>query len=320
VSGPAAEFRHEALLYSGEDGFLAATLPFVTDAVAAGEPILVVVSGPKIRRLREALGADASSVDFAEMADVGANPARIIPAWRAFVSRHAGEGRRFRGIGEPIWAGRTAAELVECQRHEELLNLAFADTPAFRLLCPYDTRALGPAVIEEARCSHPILVEDSTERESTDYRGLPAVAAPFDKPLPEPPVAPSELAFDIDTLRAVRRMVSRHAAAVGMSTDRTGDLILAVDELATNSVRHGGGGGKLLLWRESDRLVCEIRDAGHIDDASIGRSRPAPNQHTGRGLWLVHQLCDLVEIHSSPAGTAVRVHKRAAEQNGRGGS
>ncbi|MCW3047964.1 MAG: putative signal transduction histidine kinase [Solirubrobacterales bacterium] len=305
-------FRHEAFFYAGDREFLEGTLGFIREGLTQGEPVMVALSAPKIARLRAELGADAGRVRFADMAEIGSNPARIIPAWHDFVGGRPAPDWPIRGIGEPIWAGRTAAELVECQRHEELLNLAFADTPAFRLLCPYDTRALGPAVIEEARCSHPILVEDRTERESTDYRGLPAVAAPFDKPLPEPPVAPSELAFDIDTLRAVRRMVSRHAAAVGMSTDRTGDLILAVDELATNSVRHGGGRGVLSVWHDGSALICEVRDHGRIDQPLVGRRCPSTDRAGGFGVWLVNQLCDLVQMRSLCAGNVVRVHMRDA--------
>ena len=74
---------------------------------------------------------------FAEMDDVGTNPARIIPAWTDFVAGH--EGQAVHGIGEPIWAERSPAEVVECQRHESLLNLAFGDEVDFRLLCPYDS-------------------------------------------------------------------------------------------------------------------------------------------------------------------------------------
>lgn len=139
---------------------------------------------------------------------------------------------------------------------------------------------------------------------------------PFARPLSPPACEVRELTFAGEQLGGLRRALSSWAGEQRMQQVPIEELVLAVNELATNSVRHGGGAGKLLLWRESDRLVCEIQDAGHIDDPLIGRSRPAPNQHTGRGLWLVHQLCDLVEIHSSPAGTAVRVHKRTAEQNG----
>src|SRR2546421_585138 len=80
----------------------------------------------------------ARVVEFADMAKVGRNPARIIPVWRQFVSERAAGGGRIRGIGEPVWAGRGPSELAEAQRHEALLNLAFAGTPGMWLLCPYD--------------------------------------------------------------------------------------------------------------------------------------------------------------------------------------
>jgi hypothetical protein len=115
---PDTSFRHEALLYAGEAEFVDRTLPFIRDGLDADEPTLVVVDAAKIERLRSALDGDADRVHFTDMAVVGHNPARIIPAWRAFVDEHRGTGRQLRGIGEPISATRSPAELVECQRHE----------------------------------------------------------------------------------------------------------------------------------------------------------------------------------------------------------
>jgi anti-sigma regulatory factor (Ser/Thr protein kinase) len=268
--------------------------------------MLVVVSGDKIRQLRAELAQDAEGVHFSDMADVGLNPARIIPAWRDFVDRHSG---RLRGIGEPIWAGRSAAELVECQRHESLLNLAFGDAEGFRLLCPYDVDALAPEVIEEAHRSHPVLVEAAgAERESTDYRPVEIAAAPFAVPLPEPPQAPAEHTFEAATLDELRYFVADQATAAGLSDPRTYDLVLAANEVATNSVRHGGGQGRLRMWVDGDHLVSEIRDDGHIDLPLIGRERPGPSQVGGHGMWLVNQLCELVQIRSFDSGSVVRLH------------
>jgi anti-sigma regulatory factor (Ser/Thr protein kinase) len=311
VQRPTARaFRHEAFLYAGEHEFLEGTLTFIREGLAEGEPILAAVSRAKIARLRAELGRDARGVSFVDMGEVGSNPARIIPAWHEFVGRRPDPDKPIRGIGEPIWAGRSAAELVECQRHEDLLNLAFADTAAFRLLCPYDTEALDGDVIDEARCSHPIVVEDSLERESAGYRGLRAVAAPFGKPLPQPPSPPSEMDFDVDSLGVVRRMISVYAAGIGMTAERTGDLILAVDELATNSVRHGGGRGVLRVWHERGTLICEVRDRGRIDEPLVGRHIPSTDQPGGFGVWLVNQLCDLVQMRALPGGNVVRLHMR----------
>src|SRR5665213_2055380 len=147
-------FRHEAFFYADETEFVSGAIAFLRGAVQADEPALVVVSSRKIDLLRKRLKADADRVSFADMDDVGTNPARIIPAWIDFVKAH--DGRRLRGIGEPIWAERSSDELVECQRHESLLNVAFAETGDFTLLCPYDTTALGDDVVAEARRSHPV--------------------------------------------------------------------------------------------------------------------------------------------------------------------
>ena len=100
----------------------------------------------------------------------GANPARIIPAWREFLDRHSDDGRQaVRGIGEPIDRSRTAAELVESQIHEALLNLAFPDNPDFALLCPYDTAGLDDATIAEAQRSHPHVRDTMSRNGSRCY-------------------------------------------------------------------------------------------------------------------------------------------------------
>jgi anti-sigma regulatory factor (Ser/Thr protein kinase) len=308
-------YRHEALLYAGEAAFMDGTLAFVREAVARGEPILVVLGAPKIAALRGALGPDGGHVLFADMAEVGENPARIIPAWEDFVERNAAPGRRLWGIGEPIWAGRGAAELVECQRHEALLNVVFSD-PDFSLLCPYDVRALDPATIAEARRTHPYVRECGViAGASASFPGADAFAGPFDAPLPAPPpeMAPP-LAFGRETLREVRRLVRAHGAAARLPDVRVSDLVLAVDEVATNSVRHGGGGGELRVWQEPRALVCELRDAGRIEDPLAGRRPPAADATSGYGLWIANQLCELVQVRTYPSGSVIRLHMRLEER------
>jgi anti-sigma regulatory factor (Ser/Thr protein kinase) len=300
-------FRHEALMYADEDEFLAGTVPFVREGVAIGEPTMVAIGAARMAPLRAALGSDAEAVRFVDIAEIGTNPARIIPAWRDFVAAHRGA---VRGIGEPAWPGRSAAELVECERHEVLLNLAFNATDGFRLLCPYDTAGLDPAVTAGARGSHPVVVENGTARRSDAYDGLERAAAPFTEPLPEPLTPPAEGAFDARSLRAVRRFVAGEAVAAGLEAGRAEELVLAVSELAANSVKYGGGTGLLRLWRDDGHVVCEIRDRGRIDDPLTGRRRPVPGRSGGYGLWLVNQLCELVQVRSLPDGSVIRVHKR----------
>ena len=119
----ADSFQHEAMFYAGRAGFVEGVVPFLEEGITAGEPTLVVVSSEKIDLLRSELNGSADRVCFADMDDVGANPARIIPAWREFVTENAAPGAGLRGIGEPIYPERDPAAMTECHRHESLLNV-----------------------------------------------------------------------------------------------------------------------------------------------------------------------------------------------------
>jgi anti-sigma regulatory factor (Ser/Thr protein kinase) len=297
------------LLYTDMDGFLAGTVPFLQTGAEAGEPMLVVVSESKIGALRDALDDAADTIHFADMAQIGHNPARIIPAWRSFLDDHGGGTRRVRGIGEPIWAGRTPDQLVECQRHESLLNVAFADSGDWSLLCPYDTSALPPAVIEEAARSHPTMVDEAGRRQSDSCLTLDAMRAPFDAPLPAPPPVVLQVDFDSEhRLPAVRDLVAREAVEAGLSRVRAEELVLSAHEAAANSLRYGGGAGTLRLWSTADAVICEVSDTGHLDLPLVGRERPIPQALSGRGLWMANQLCDLVQLRTFPDGNVVRLH------------
>lgn len=308
-------FRHEAFLYRGAEEFVDGTATFVRDCVAAGEPVLLAVSAEKGERLRDELGDDlhghADDVLFADMADLGRNPARIIPAWHDFLTARRGDGGRVRGVGEPVWAGRSSAELLEAQRHEALLGVAFTDLDDFWLMCPYDVGALGPDVIEEAYSSHPYVVEAGRRTASERHVGAPGIPAHLDDPLDEPPAHARTVDFRAGQLSDLRRLTSAWAADLGMDGRRREMLVLAVNELTTNSVEHGGGAGRLLLWRAGGSVVAEVRDGGYIAAPLVGRIRPDQQQGGGRGVWLVNHVCDLVQIRSDPAGTVVRIRLTA---------
>jgi anti-sigma regulatory factor (Ser/Thr protein kinase) len=301
-------FRHEAFFYAGDDEFLEGTTDFIRAGARAAEPILVVVSARKIDLLRKRLKSDAGKVQFADMEDVGINPARIIPAWTDFVSKC--EDRPLRGIGEPIWAERSSAELVECQHHESLLNVAFAETTGFNLMCPYDTGALGPDVVTEAFHSHPFIRQAGAQLASPEFVGIDELSRPLSAPLPAPPTRCTKLAFHSGSLRDLRSMVLRAAKDAGIDDERADDTVTAVHEVASNSVRHAGGRGVLLMWQADHALICEISDDGHIEEPLVGRKRPEIGDQGGRGLWMVNQLCELVQVRSTSNRTTVRMHFR----------
>jgi anti-sigma regulatory factor (Ser/Thr protein kinase) len=302
-----AEFRHEALIYSDAQEFLAGTVPYLRAGLEAGEPALVAVTRPQRALLEDELGGEAAGVCFAEMETLGRNPARIIPFWREFVEEHGGGS--VRGIGEPVWPGREHQEVDECQRHESLLNVAFEDSTAWSLLCPYDGSALDDEVLERVDASHRHVAREGVARSSAGYvEG----GNHFGGELPGRSPLIEEFEFRRDGLAQVRRRVEAAGALSGLSARRLADLVLAASELAANSVVHGGGGGTVRIWREGDRLVVEVEDEGLIDEPLVGRLRPTQTQLSGRGLWLANQLCDLVQIRSDFRGTTVRLHAAPA--------
>jgi anti-sigma regulatory factor (Ser/Thr protein kinase) len=299
-------FHHEAVFYAGDDEFVERSRAFVEDGLESGEPVLVMVGSRKLELLRESLDTRGDRVHFADMEVVGRNPARIIPAWNRFVGDHAGKLGGMRGIGEPIWAGRSPSELSECQLHESLINLAFAAAHYFRLICPYDTSALPADVIDEARCSHPIVSLDGAEGVSHDYCGIDGVAARFAEPLSEPPADAEELTVTMMALRHARRLVRARAQDAGLG-ERSDDFVLAVNEVLSNSLHHAQQDGVLRVWEDPDGLVCEVRDGGHILQPMIGREEPSIGQIGGHGIWLVNLVCDLVQVRSSAGGSTVRM-------------
>jgi anti-sigma regulatory factor (Ser/Thr protein kinase) len=298
-------YRHEAFFYRGDEEFLAGTLPLVREAVDAEAAVLVAIPKRRAAVLREALDGHREGVDFADMEELGRNPGRIIPAWRTFVRTHADGETAPLGIGEPIWPERSEAELVECQRHETLLNLAFTPETPWTLLCPYDARRLPHDVLEAARRNHPHVHEHGGSHRSEAY----ARAIPGCEPLPAPAVEPDEVSYaGTEGLSALRELIAARAEREGLRRARAADLVLAVHELATNTLHYARGGGVLRIWREDATLLVEVADGGHIADPLAGRDCPPPTELGGRGLYLVNQLCDLVQLRSSPEGSVIRIH------------
>jgi anti-sigma regulatory factor (Ser/Thr protein kinase) len=302
-------FQHQALIYAGAEEYLAGTMPFVHEALIGGEPLLVAVAEDRGELIAGELGPAADRVLFLEMQKVGHNPASIIPLWRDFVDDH--QGLPVRGISEPAWAARSRVELEECHCHEGLLNVAFAPTSEWSLLCPYDAEALGGEVLERVALSHTHIIHRGRTEISDRFQPEPDCLA---GELPSPRSRPDVLEFGIAELSEVRRRVAAAAERAGLDPRGVADLITAASELAANSVMHGGGRGTLRLWCEGDHLLAEVEDRGLIHEPLVGRLRPTISQEGGRGLWLANQLCDLVQIRSSGNdGTKVRLHVLARD-------
>jgi anti-sigma regulatory factor (Ser/Thr protein kinase) len=109
-------------------------------------------------------------------------------------------------------------------------------------------------------------------------------------------------------LSEVRVLAETQARMAGLAEDRVVDFVIAVSEVAANTVRHARSQGSMEIWCDAKEIICEIRDSGVITDPMAGRRPPAPDANGGHGLWLVHQICDQVELGSNGNGTTIRLH------------
>ncbi|MGW0364638.1 anti-sigma factor RsbA family regulatory protein [Streptomyces sp. NPDC002990] len=298
-------FVHPALFYRTEQEYAQQTASFLREGLANGEPMAVAVPGPNLELIKSGLGADAEGILFLDMTEAGRNPGRIIPkVLRGFADAHP-QGR-VRIIGEPIWAGRSAVEYPACAQHEALINAAF-EGRAVTILCPYDEVRLDPQVIADAKVTHPTLISGDGSESVSDVYDWQAVVSRYNQELPTMPDA-AVLSYGREDLPAARRFALAQAARLGMAGERLLDVELAVAELTTNSVVHGGGRGTLAVWAEQGQLVVEVRDAGRLTDPLAGRRPPTHGQVGGRGLMLVHYVSDLVRVHTGDDGTTVRFY------------
>jgi len=294
---------HQALFYRGPGEYLDGIWSFIRPALDAGEPVAIAVPAPKLELLRDQLGEERSAgVELLDMAELGRNPGRIIPAVQAMVERRSGQ---WHVVGESIWPGRSPEEIREATRHEALINLAWPGRDV-RVLCAYDAIGLEDRVLTDAERTHPGVVRGGRPEASAAYGG-PVPPAACEMPLSDPPLDSVAVAFEADDLGRLRTLVAKQAAVAGLRRERVAELVLAVNELTTNTIRHAGSGGILRVWSEAGKLVCQVEDGGRIGDALAGRKRGLPGVG-GLGLWMVNQLCDLVEVRTGVAGSTVRVH------------
>ena len=117
---------------------------------------------------------------------------------------------------------------------------------------------------------------------------------------------PFELTFRAADLPLVRRRTASWALRAGMPANAADDFVIAVNEIATNAVRHGSPEATLRLWVEGHAGLAEIRDEGYWPGAASASPPPRRGpEHGGMGLEVARMVCDGMQINATEAGTAV---------------
>jgi anti-sigma regulatory factor (Ser/Thr protein kinase) len=124
------------------------------------------------------------------------------------------------------------------------------------------------------------------------------------RPIGSPAEAIVDQVFTEDGLYSMRAAVAAHASAWGAGPDLVERLLIVASELASNAVRHGGGTGRLRLWRERGGIHVQVSDGGPgMADAAAGTSPPDPQAISGRGLWICRRIVPDLRILTGPDGT-----------------
>jgi anti-sigma regulatory factor (Ser/Thr protein kinase) len=300
----ADSIQHVMLRYRDAAAYQHALRGFISDGLARDEPALLAVPAAAWIDPPDGRG---NVVTLADMSELGRNPARVIPALRSFAEAH--RGRRVRIMTEFIWPGRSEEEICEAARHEALVEAALAGV-AGEVVCLYDAAELPRRVLDDAAGTHRWQAGPAgVMQPSPAYAGPGKLPAGCRVPLPSPP-ADAEIVDYSSDLRSVRAMVRTIGRRAGLDPGRVTDLILAVSELAANTLRHTGKAGVACAWQTTCEVVCQVSDTGFIEDPLAGLSQRAIEEPSGKGLWLVNQICDLVEMRTAESGTVVRLHVR----------
>ena len=301
-------FRHDALVYDDVADLTAVAAPFLLDGLAVGDVAVLAVGADTLGPLCEALGRDPRVLVLDRHVLHRSRTPTAIATFRGLAAQHGAPGRRVRVVDE-LDFGTTVADRCEWQRYEAVLNEAFAPLPLWGL-CVYSAH-LPAEILAGARATHPQLYRAGERLDNPGYveptvflRALPVPDEPLEATVPALDAA------GITDFVGLRHAVRDELERVDGPHDMLEDFLLAVDEMASNAVRHGSPPAGLRLWTAPGRLVCTVTDAGSGWDDPFAGYGPAHGEDLSRGgmgLWLARQLCDHVAIRSDAQGSSVRL-------------
>lgn len=301
------------LLYRDVQEHASVCARFLRSAATVRSAILIAGVRRNLAGLTSGLVDVAGRVWTVDLTEAGADPGRVLSMIRAFARDHADDPVLI--VQDVGWLGKPGDELAEAIRYEALLRAALAGSPS-QVLCCYDAR-LDPGLVAAAERAHPSMLDQAGGRTGESFAGSGAASSLPAQLLSAPPAHARAMVFRHDQVGA-RRFAEAQARQAGLPASRIADLVIAVGEVAGNTLRHTAGQGTLTIWATEDELICQVDDRGFISDPLVGTLRPDPSvADSRRGLWLVHQIADLVQTRTGPSGTIMRLHLRLSQNQPR---
>ncbi len=306
-SAQSVRLRHAAGFHDSHQDLIDQLEPLVSAGLERGEPVAMVVRPITDQALRHRLGDGVQLVTLAQPETPEPGSGQAVAANRARELRAlTGNGTRpitvlaehisqFDGADGSFWTELDAA-----------MNVALAELPV-TLTCFFPELPLHQRIVEGARRNHEQLLISGVLRSNPDHR--PPREVLLERPTATPDVLgppDQRLTFGAWQLHDVRAVVEQALLAADYQLAHAEDVVLAVNEVATNAVEHGAHVAELCLWTGPE-LICEVHDRGILDDPLPGLQAPHPSDPKGRGVWIARQLCDTLHIWADDTGTHVRV-------------
>jgi len=298
---PTGEFAHVAALYASDEQLRGLLLPYLDEGLRRHENILVVISDDARRVLYDALGEAADRVQWGSS---GVSNHRLGQMFEGYVAQQHQAGVPTWVIGEFDSDGVPHSgpdRVSQYLRYESIANEVYARY-GYPVVCLWDQRRYPAELLAHVRAVHPQLLDTCGPITNAEYR------IDYLTPDRSASVDP-ELVVHLDCtddLGGLRRRLRRWSAGCGLADQDIDDIVIAVDEIATNALEHGQPPACVRGWTSPDALFVQVEDQGRISiPATTGDHRPSTDARRGRGIWMARHLAEVLTTHSGFAGTTV---------------
>lgn len=300
-------FIHEAAFYDSDDVFLEVVIPFLEQAVRAGEPAVAALDERCNRLVRDALGVQ-SGVLFVDGSTQHRRPANTVTAYRELFSEQVALGaRQIRVVGS-VPQPATLAPWEWWARYEAAINRLYEDFPVWGI-CPYDTRITPERVLDEVSQTHPFFASGGQHVPNARFESPEKFLASARRASPDPLEQTPPTVDLVDPSPVAARRAARDTARLaGLEQVDADDLVLVVNEAITNGICHGTRPIRARFWAGGARIVVTVSDQGQgPTDPFVGLVPSPSSESAGLGLWLAHQLCNHVSFETGAHGYTLRL-------------
>lgn len=303
--------QHRCGFYSSHHHLVTQLTPMLATTLARGTTVALAVHPETARSVEHAFGRSDRLQRLSEPGP-GCHSGQTLAARRA---RELRELVRDRGPVAMIGQHRSELDGPDGSFWTELdaaFGIALAEMPV-ELTCFYPEMPLHQSILDGARRTHPALLVGGTLLPNPEHQCPRTVLAAHPAPSPDLLGAPDlQIEFGAWQLNEMRDAIERALMQVGYGRTRAEDVVLAINEVATNAVEYGSPDARVHLWLDGDGTtegaVCEVHDRGTLRDPLPGLAAPHSSDPRGRGVWIARQICESLHVWSDRSGTHVRLH------------